>query len=90
MELRIMVEPQQGATYEDQLRVAKHAEKLGFAAFIRSDHLLRMGGGDPGPGPTDSWVTLAGLARETSRIRLGTLKMCIRDSRWPPAARTLL
>jgi F420-dependent oxidoreductase-like protein len=73
MELRIMVEPQQGASYEDQLRVAKHAEKLGFAAFIRSDHLLRMGGGDPGPGPTDSWVTLAGLARETSRIRLGTL-----------------
>lgn len=73
MELRIMVEPQQGATYEDQLRVAKHAEKLGFAAFIRSDHFLRMGGGDPGPGPTDSWVTLAGLARETSRIRLGTL-----------------
>ena len=68
-----MVEPQQGATYEDQLRVAKHAETLGFAAFIRSDHFLRMGGGDPGPGPTDSWVTLAGLARETSRIRLGTL-----------------
>jgi F420-dependent oxidoreductase-like protein len=73
MELRIMVEPQQGATYEDQLRVAKHAETLGFAAFIRSDHFLRMGGGEPGPGPTDSWVTLAGLARETSRIRLGTL-----------------
>jgi F420-dependent oxidoreductase-like protein len=73
MELRIMVEPQQGATYEDQLRVAKHAEELGFGAFIRSDHFLRMGGGDPGPGPTDSWVTLAGLARETSRIRLGTL-----------------
>jgi F420-dependent oxidoreductase-like protein len=73
MELRVMVEPQQGASYEDQLRVAKHSEKLGFAAFIRSDHLLRMGGGDPGPGPTDAWVTLAGLARETSRIRLGTL-----------------
>ena len=73
MELRVMVEPQQGATYDDQLRVAKHAEKLGYGAFIRSDHFLRMGGGDPGPGPTDSWVTLAGLARETSRIRLGTL-----------------
>jgi F420-dependent oxidoreductase-like protein len=73
MELRIMVEPQQGATYDDQLRVAQHAEKRGFGAFIRSDHFLRIGGGDPGPGPTDSWVTLAGLARETSRIRLGTL-----------------
>jgi len=68
-----MVEPQQGASYDDQLRVAKHAEKLGYGAFIRSDHFLRMGGGGPGPGPTDSWVTLAGLARETSRIRLGTL-----------------
>src|ERR1700683_3549316 len=73
MELRIMIEPQQGATYDDQLRVAQHAERLGFAAFVRSDHFLRIGGGDPGPGPTDSWVTLAGLARETSRIRLGTL-----------------
>jgi len=73
MELRVMVEPQQGASYDDQLRVAKHAEKLGYGAFIRSDHFLRMGGGDPGPGPTDAWVTLAGLARETSRIRLGTL-----------------
>jgi alkanesulfonate monooxygenase len=68
-----MVEPQQGAKYDDQLRVAQHAEKLGFAAFVRSDHFLRIGGGDPGPGPTDSWVSLAGLARETSRIRLGTL-----------------
>ncbi|MGD0810708.1 MAG: LLM class F420-dependent oxidoreductase [Acidimicrobiales bacterium] len=73
MELRVMVEPQQGASYEDQLRVAKRAEELGYGAFVRSDHLLRMGDGDPSPGPTDSWVTLAGLARETSRIRLGTL-----------------
>jgi alkanesulfonate monooxygenase SsuD/methylene tetrahydromethanopterin reductase-like flavin-dependent oxidoreductase (luciferase family) len=61
-----MVEPQQGATYDDQLRVAKHAEELGFAAFIRSDHFLRMGRGDPGPGPSDAWVTLAGLARAAS------------------------
>jgi F420-dependent oxidoreductase-like protein len=68
-----MIEPQQGATYDDQLRVAQHAERLGFAAFVRSDHFLRIGGGDPGPGPTDSWVTLAGLARDTTRIRLGTL-----------------
>lgn len=72
MELRIFVEPQQGATYDDQLRVARAAEGLGFGAFFRSDHYLHMSG-DGLPGPTDSWVTLAGLARETSTIRLGTL-----------------
>lgn len=73
MDLRIFTEPQQGATYEDQLRMAKATEELGFDGFFRSDHYLHMGGVDPLPGPTDSWVTLAGLARETERIRLGTL-----------------
>jgi F420-dependent oxidoreductase-like protein len=72
MELRIFTEPQQGASYADQLRVARAAEELGFGAFFRSDHYLGMGT-DGLPGPTDSWVTLAGLARETSTIRLGTL-----------------
>jgi F420-dependent oxidoreductase-like protein len=73
MDLRIFVEPQQGNTYAQQLGVARAAEEGGFDAFFRSDHYARIGGGDPGVGPTDSWVTLAGLARETSRIRLGTL-----------------
>jgi F420-dependent oxidoreductase-like protein len=73
VDLRIFTEPQQGATYDDLLRVARASEDLGFDAFFRSDHLQRIGPGDPGPGPTDSWVTLAGLARETRRIRLGTL-----------------
>jgi F420-dependent oxidoreductase-like protein len=73
MELCIFVEPQQGATYRQQLRVAQKTEELGFHGFFRSDHLLGMGTGDPRPGPTESWLTLAALARETSRIRLGTL-----------------
>ncbi len=73
MRLRIFVEPQQGATYATQLAVARTAERLGFDAFFRSDHFLRMGDGDAGPGPTDSWVTLGAIARETSTIRLGTL-----------------
>jgi F420-dependent oxidoreductase-like protein len=72
MDLRIFTEPQQGATYLDQLTLARRAEDAGFGAFFRSDHYLAMGV-DGHPGPTDSWVTLAGLARETSRIRLGTL-----------------
>ncbi|HXW34363.1 MAG TPA: LLM class F420-dependent oxidoreductase [Acidimicrobiales bacterium] len=69
---RLFVEPQMGASYEDQLRVARAAEESGFDALFRSDHYLTMGG-EGLPGPTDSWVTLAALARETSRIRLGTL-----------------
>lgn len=73
MDLRIFTEPQQGATYDQLLAVAVTAEELGFDAFFRSDHYLKMGGVSGLPGPTDSWVTLAGLARETSRIRLGTL-----------------
>jgi len=73
MRLRIFTEPQQGATYDQQLTVARAAEDLGFDGYFRSDHYLRMGEGDPGPGPTDAWTTLAGLARETSRVRLGTL-----------------
>jgi F420-dependent oxidoreductase-like protein len=72
VELRIFTEPQMGATYDDLLAVALRTEETGFDAFFRSDHYLTMGG-DGLPGPTDAWVTLAGLARDTSRIRLGTL-----------------
>ncbi|WP_197382820.1 LLM class F420-dependent oxidoreductase [Mycolicibacterium mengxianglii] len=72
MDFRVFVEPQQGASYADQLSVAKAAESLGYSAFFRSDHYVAMSG-DGLPGPTDSWVTLAGLARETERIRLGTM-----------------
>jgi F420-dependent oxidoreductase-like protein len=72
MTLRIFTEPQEGATYDDLLRVARATEELGFDAFFRSDHYLAIGG-DGDPGSTDAWATLAGLARDTSRIRLGTL-----------------
>jgi len=73
MLLRIFVEPQQGASYETLRDAARCAEHAGFDAFFRSDHYLKMGDGDGLPGPTDAWTTLAGLARETSTIRLGTL-----------------
>jgi F420-dependent oxidoreductase-like protein len=72
-DLRIFTEPQQGATYDHLLAVAQRAERLGFGAFFRSDHYLKMGDVSGLPGPTDAWVTLAGIARETTTIRLGTL-----------------
>ena len=73
MKLRIFTEPQLGADYPTLLRVATATEELGFDAFFRSDHFLTMGDSPGLPGPTDSWVTLAGLALQTTRIRLGTL-----------------
>jgi F420-dependent oxidoreductase-like protein len=72
MELRVFTEPQQGATYEELLAVATTAERLGYGAFFRSDHYLGMGT-EGLPGPSDAWITLAGLARDTETIRLGTL-----------------
>jgi F420-dependent oxidoreductase-like protein len=73
MRLVVFTEPQQGASYDDLLRIARHAEELGFDAFFRSDHYLAMGDGSGLPGPTDAWATLAALAVQTSSIRLGTL-----------------
>jgi F420-dependent oxidoreductase-like protein len=73
MDLRVFVEPQEGASYDQQLAMALAAESHGFGAFFRSDHLLRKKPGSGAPGPTDAWVTLGALARETSTIRLGTM-----------------
>ena len=72
-DLRIFTEPQQGASYDTLLAVARRTESLGFGAFFRSDHYLKMGDVSGLPGPTDAWITLAGLARDTSTVRLGTL-----------------
>ncbi|WP_369054763.1 LLM class F420-dependent oxidoreductase [Kineococcus terrestris] len=72
MDFRIFTEPQQGATYETLRRVAVAAEDAGYDGFFRSDHYLAMGS-EGLPGPTDAWTTLAALARDTRRVRLGTL-----------------
>lgn len=72
MEICTFIEPQNGASYDDQLAFARTTEELGFDGFFRSDHILAFSG-DGMPGPSDAWTVLAGLARETSRIRLGTL-----------------
>ena len=82
MDLRIFTEPQQGASYDQLLAVAQRAEANGFDAFFRSDHYLKMGDVRGLPGPTDTWVTLGAIARETTTIRLGTL-VCSATFRLP-------
>jgi F420-dependent oxidoreductase-like protein len=90
MKFRIFTEPQQGADYQTLRNVALAAEELGFDAFFRSDHFLKTDGGGSGlPGPTDAWVTLAGLAIETSRVRLGTLLTAATFRRPGPLAITV-
>jgi F420-dependent oxidoreductase-like protein len=72
MDCRIFTDPSNGAIYHDLRESAQLAEELGYGGFFLSDHYLPFAG-DGLPGPTDVWTTLAGLARETSRIRLGSL-----------------
>ncbi len=72
MRYALMIEPQMGLTYAEQLAVARRAEAAGFEAFFRSDHYESFPGGSDEP-TTDAWSVLAGLARETSTIRLGAL-----------------
>lgn len=73
MRVCVFTEPHRGATYDDQLRFARLAEEGGFEGYFRADHYQALSDDLGLPGPTDAWLTLAGLARETSRIRLGTL-----------------
>ncbi len=74
MDARIFIEPQQGTTYSEVVGLAQRAEELGFEGFFTSDHYLKMGDHVSGlPGPLDAWITLAGLARDTEQLRLGTL-----------------
>lgn len=77
MTLRLLVEPQQGTTYDAVCAFAQRAEQLGFEALMTSDHLVRIGDGSPGPGPLHAWTLLAGLARDTHRIRLGTMMSAV-------------
>lgn len=75
-ELAVLLEPRHGATYDQILALAQTAESSGLDAFFRSDHYLGVDASDADYRATDSWITLAGLARETSRIQLGTLTTC--------------
>ena len=72
MRYALMTEPQQGLSYNEILALARTAEEAGLEAFFRSDHYASFPG-EGGLPTTDAWATLAGLARETKTIRLGTL-----------------
>ena len=72
MRFALMIEAQQGLSYEDQLAIARRAESAGFEAFFRSDHYASFPG-DSDQTTTDAWAVIAGLARETKTIRLGAL-----------------
>jgi F420-dependent oxidoreductase-like protein len=71
--MRVLMEPRHGARYDDILALALATERAGFDAFFRSDHLMGVDPNDVSYQPTDCWTTLAGLARETERVRLGSL-----------------
>jgi F420-dependent oxidoreductase-like protein len=73
VKLRVLMEPRHGATYDRIVAMAQATEAAGFDAFFRSDHYMGIDAADAGYQPTDSWTTLGGLARETSRVKLGTL-----------------
>ena len=73
MRMRVLLEPHHGASYDQILAMARATEEAGFDAFFRSDHYLGIDPDDTGYRPTDSWTTLAGLAVQTERVRLGTL-----------------
>ena len=66
----------EGARYDVELALARCAEDCGFAGYFRADHLMRAGTDDPAALATDVWVSMAGLARETQRLRLGSVMTC--------------
>ncbi len=89
MRMRVLLEPHHGAGYDQILALARAAEEAGFDAFFRSDHYLGIDPDDTGYRPTDSWTTLAGLAVQTERIRLGTLMTASTYRRPGPLAITV-
>jgi len=72
MRFALMIEPQQGLSYVEQLAIVQRAEAVGFESLFRSDHYQSFPGPSGEP-TTDAWAVLAGLARETTTITLGTL-----------------
>jgi F420-dependent oxidoreductase-like protein len=89
MRLRVLLEPLHGASYDQILALARATEESGFDAFFRSDHYQGIDPDDTGYRPTDSWTTLAGLAVQTERVRLGTLMTASTYRRPGPLAITV-
>jgi F420-dependent oxidoreductase-like protein len=73
MRVRIFVGGEHAISDAQILAVARVAEDCGFDGLFRSDHLIATGPAEGAGSPTDPWITLAGLARATATLRLGTL-----------------
>ncbi|HLU56825.1 MAG TPA: TIGR03560 family F420-dependent LLM class oxidoreductase [Pseudonocardia sp.] len=73
LRMRVLMEPRHGARYEEIRALALATEEAGFDAFFRSDHLMGVDPHDATYRPTECWTTLGGLARDTTRVRLGAL-----------------
>jgi F420-dependent oxidoreductase-like protein len=71
MQIVLMVEGQEGVTWEEWVNLANAAEDAGLHGFFRSDHYTMIQG-TPG-GALDAWSTISGLAAITKTLRLGTL-----------------
>jgi alkanesulfonate monooxygenase SsuD/methylene tetrahydromethanopterin reductase-like flavin-dependent oxidoreductase (luciferase family) len=72
MRICLMVEGQEGVTWEQWVALARAAEEAGLEGLFRSDHYRSIARGEPA-GALDAWGTLAALAAVTERLRLGTL-----------------
>jgi len=72
MRVGIMIEGQEGLTWERWFRLADAAESLGYESLCRSDHLTGLGGDSRRPS-LDTWASLTALATRTRRIRFGPM-----------------
>jgi alkanesulfonate monooxygenase SsuD/methylene tetrahydromethanopterin reductase-like flavin-dependent oxidoreductase (luciferase family) len=72
MRVALMIEGQEGVTWEQWLALARAAEDANLDGLFRSDHYRSIVRGDPA-GSLDAWATLAGLAAATTKLRLGTM-----------------
>jgi F420-dependent oxidoreductase-like protein len=71
MRIALLIEGQEGVTWDDWLRIARLAERAGLDGLYRSDHYTSIFRSHASA--LDAWATLAGLAASTTKIRLGTL-----------------
>jgi F420-dependent oxidoreductase-like protein len=73
MDLCLMIEGQEGVSWEQWVAIAHGCEEHGIPTLFRSDHYMNLDGQHPERGSLDAWATLSALAAVTSTVRLGTM-----------------